>query len=62
MCVNCKDGICQNRCQPLKKVIVCDRCNTEVIKEPDMVSDGYYAYCPTHDEDLLKIETKELLK
>ena len=36
---------------------VCSRCDTPVIYED--VSQGYYAVCPTHDEDLYQFETKE---
>ncbi len=33
---------------------LCNRCLTPV--EFDEVSPDYWAYCPTHDEDLLKLE------
>jgi uncharacterized protein YcgL (UPF0745 family) len=33
---------------------VCRRCNTEVLYTD--VSEGYYAQCPEHDEDLFKFE------
>ena len=32
----------------------CGRCNTLVSRIN--VSQGYFAYCPTHDEDLYRIE------
>lgn len=38
-------------------MIVCARCRTPVSFE--QVSDGYYAVCPYHDEDLYDFETKE---
>lgn len=37
------------------KTIVCARCNTPVVFTD--VSDGYYAVCPQHDEDLYWYET-----
>lgn len=37
---------------------VCNRCNTIVDQSPDNVSAGYFAYCPTHDEDLYEFECK----
>lgn len=36
------------------KQSTCGRCGT--IVEWDNVSEGYYAYCPTHDEDLFSWE------
>jgi transcription initiation factor IIE alpha subunit len=38
-------------------VIICNRCETEVTF--DEVSEGYFAFCPKHDEDLYKIETRQ---
>jgi len=38
----------------------CNRCNTEVSFKD--VSPDYYAVCPTHDEDLYKVETYEAEK
>jgi hypothetical protein len=35
---------------------VCSRCDTPV--EFDEVSPGYWAVCPSHDEDLFMIECK----
>lgn len=58
-CINCDEiGICQNRCVSPKLTEVCDRCQTPVTY--DNVSDGYYAVCPNHDEDLYKIEVKKI--
>jgi hypothetical protein len=37
---------------------VCTRCESEVSFEN--VSEGYYAVCLEHDEDLYKIETQEV--
>ena len=34
----------------------CNRCNTVVDLDKSKVSEGYFAYCPTHDEDLYKFE------
>lgn len=36
--------------------IVCNRCDTPV--SFDDVSQGYWAVCPQHDEDLFMIECK----
>jgi hypothetical protein len=36
--------------------VVCARCKTEV--SFNEVSDGYYAVCPNHYEDLYEFETK----
>ena len=33
----------------------CNRCHTMV--EHEEVSNGYFAYCPSHDEDLFSFET-----
>lgn len=38
-------------------MIVCARCETRVSFTD--VSDGYYAVCLRHDEDLYQFETKE---
>lgn len=38
-------------------IVVCRRCNHQVIFDGHMVSSGYYAYCPWHDEDLYSTET-----
>ncbi|CAH7265385.1 hypothetical protein VCHA53O466_320041 [Vibrio chagasii] len=43
---------------PNETIEVCDRCNTPVVFTD--VSDGYYAVCPNHDEDLYKIEVKSV--
>lgn len=43
---------------PNETIQVCDRCNTPVVFTD--VSDGYYAVCPNHDEDLYKIEVKSI--
>ena len=56
MCMNCIDGICQNQCVPLQEIEVCDRCRTPVTFSD--VSEGYYAVCPKHDEDLMRIEVE----
>jgi len=37
---------------------VCSRCATPVVF--DEVSDGYYAVCPQHDEDVYQFETREI--
>ncbi len=37
--------------------LVCKRCGTKVSKND--VSEGYSAYCPSHDEDLYSFETTE---
>lgn len=39
-------------------MIVCRRCKTEV--QFTEVTEGYYAVCPTHDEDLFTFETEEV--
>ena len=39
-------------------MIICQRCGTKVSFKN--VSEGYYAVCPAHDEDLYEIETEEL--
>jgi hypothetical protein len=39
---------------------VCSRCETPV--EYENVSSGYYAYCPSHDEDLYQFETNWIIK
>lgn len=57
MCTNCIDGICQNKCVPPQTIEVCARCKTAVTF--DDVSDGYYAVCPNHDEDLMKFEVEK---
>lgn len=44
----------------MKTTIVCARCGTEVIFTG--VTEGYYAVCPTHDEDLDKWETEVVPK
>lgn len=38
----------------MARIIVCHRCQSKVSIEN--VSKGYYAYCPTHDEDLFSFE------
>lgn len=38
-----------------KKGVVCSRCETPVTFEN--VSEGYYAVCPWHEEDLYEFET-----
>lgn len=38
-------------------MIICNRCETEV--KFDDVSDGYFAFCPEHYEDLYEIETRK---
>jgi endogenous inhibitor of DNA gyrase (YacG/DUF329 family) len=40
-------------------MIMCARCQTPV--EFGEVSEGYFAYCPQHDEDLYNIETLEVV-
>lgn len=35
---------------------ICSRCKTVVEQGEDMVTKGYFAYCPTHDEDLYQVE------
>lgn len=62
MCVNCIDGICQNRCVMKQAVIVCSRCHEPVCFDKENVSPGYYAFCSKHDEDLDKWETKVTTK
>lgn len=37
-------------------MVICKRCHTPVVFTN--VSEGYYAVCPTHDEDLFMIETE----
>ena len=37
-------------------VYVCSRCKTVVDRNKEAVTDGYFAYCPEHDEDLFQIE------
>lgn len=49
-CPKCGDE--QRDCDDVTK---CNRCDTKV--SFDEVSDGYYAVCPTHDEDLYQFET-----
>jgi hypothetical protein len=39
---------------------VCARCNTPV--EFSDVSEGYFATCPNHDEDLYEFETRKKIK
>lgn len=39
-------------------MLACVRCGTQVSFEN--VSEGYYAVCPSHDEDLYKIEVEEI--
>jgi hypothetical protein len=39
-------------------VFVCRRCETPVVF--DDVSEGYFAVCPEHDEDLYVFETCEV--
>lgn len=41
MCVNCIDGICQNKCVLLRQVEVCARCKTKATFND--ASEGYYA-------------------
>lgn len=41
------------------KGIVCARCGSVVFKSE---VDGYYAYCPYHDEDLYEFETINLVE
>jgi hypothetical protein len=38
-----------------KEVVLCARCGTPVVF--DNVTDGYYAVCLHHDEDLYEFET-----
>ena len=38
-------------------MVVCNRCKTPVVFEN--VSEGYYAVCLEHDEDLYQFETEE---
>ena len=35
---------------------ICSRCKTVVEQGEVMVTKGYFAYCPTHDEDLYQVE------
>lgn len=60
MCDNCVDSICTNRCLPIQPVAVCCRCETPVSFED--VSQGYYAACPAHNEDLYSFEVKTVLR
>ena len=39
---------------------VCSRCHTEVSFHD--VTDGYFAVCPKHDEDLWQFETIEIVE
>jgi uncharacterized paraquat-inducible protein A len=39
---------------------ICSRCFTTVSFEE--ITDGYYAYCPRHDEDLYSFEIKRIGK
>ena len=39
-------------------MFICRRCETPVIYTD--VSEGYFAVCPEHNEDLYKFETNEL--
>ena len=39
---------------------ICHRCASEVDKEDNVVSLGYYAYCDGCDEDLLEIEVDKI--
>lgn len=56
-CINCDEvGICQNRCVQPKQAELYRRCETPVAFEN--VTDGYYAVCPQHDEDLYHTEVK----
>ena len=34
----------------------CNRCNTIVDLDKSKVTEGYFAYCPNHDEDLFEFE------
>lgn len=34
----------------------CNRCHSIVDQSKDNVSEGYFAYCPNHDEDLYEFE------
>jgi hypothetical protein len=44
----------------MKATALCNRCETPVILDDveSLVSTGYWAYCPEHDEDLYKFECK----
>ena len=42
----------------LDEITVCNRCGDEVSFSD--VSDGYYAWCRYHGEDLYKFETKKV--
>ena len=41
----------------LTELTKCARCDSD-LQFGDMVSENYYAYCPTHDEDLYRFECK----
>lgn len=38
------------------EIAACRRCGNQVIFDQHLVSSGYAAYCPWHDEDLYQIE------
>lgn len=38
------------------EIAACRRCGNQVIFDGHLVSPGYAAYCPWHDEDLYRIE------
>ena len=40
-------------------MIICNRCLTPVIFND--VSEGYYAVCPEHEEDLYQFENDEVI-
>lgn len=42
----------------IKQFFVCCRCYEEVSTDTDKVSDDYFAYCPSCDEDLYRFECK----
>jgi len=42
------------------EMVVCARCETTVTY--NAVTEGYYAYCSEHDEDLFEFETKVVVK
>ena len=42
--------------QRMSDTYICSRCKTVVEQGEDTVTKGYFAYCPTHDEDLYQVE------
>lgn len=40
----------------MKATALCNRCDRPVEFDPNTVTQGYFAWCPYHDEDLFKFE------